>query len=113
MADIKAQLKSEGNDVFPNPNFVGIDTDNIIANVAYPFVGNYASYTATEDCFIQLKEGVYGSYTYYINNVIFWNDETWWARPTLIPLKKGQTFKVYGGVGGTTQIKILAFGLKY
>ena len=51
MSNKKVQLTDNGDYLFPNPNLIGIDTDNVIFD-AILLAGN--TYTAQEDCFISI-----------------------------------------------------------
>lgn len=106
MASIKAQLKSNGNNVFPNPNFVGIDTDNILAT------GNLLPYTVQEDCFITSfsNDGGNGHYILKIDNFKFVDSGSAPPRQSWCFAKKGQV--ISADIWYVTPI-ITVYGLKY
>ena len=98
MINQKIQLTDDGKNLFPNPNLVGIDMNNVLATNVFP-------YTATEDCFaycspnaggvaIDGKSAVYG---YQVNI------------GAIVPVKKGQIITQSATYGST----IIVYGLKY
>ena len=106
MSNMKVQLKDNGNNLFPNPNLVGIDTTNLIASF-----GDTFTYTATKDCFA-IFSGIRGSVK--INGVKLVPDDFYNASAPLIEcfLKKGDI--VSGNYcPNAAQGYCKVFGLKY
>ena len=106
MASIKAQLKSNGNNIFPNPNLAGIDTENILAS--YTTGTTFTSYTASQDCIVFFYGATVRETKIYIDNVELLRSYTVNDLSVSFNLKKGQTLTADKDVHYIT-----IFGLKY
>lgn len=112
MSKLKAQLKKNGNKIFPNPNLVGIDVGNLLSSGSAPS-SEYKTYTYTalEDCFFTWN-GLYsnGNNGYVSINGVVVNGKT--ARNDCggsLIIKKGQVVKIELYHGCYYKV----YGLKY
>lgn len=107
MINQKIQLTDDGRNLFPNPNLVGIDVNNVIGDIT---LNGSSSYTALVDCYITAQPSNLMSY-FRIDDVdIIRSAET--QKTFIVCLKKGQTIKTKGN-GSNPNIYIKIFGLKY
>lgn len=102
MANYKVQLKDGNNNLYPNPNFIGIDTSNIIATGSGTSSG--ITYTAVQDC-VAVPAGA----NIKINGVAISGAS---LRIYPIALKKGDVFFV-GGIPSQFGSEYKIYGLKY
>lgn len=105
MINQKVQLLEDGTNIFPNPNLVGIDINNIL----YDGGGYGMNYTATEDCYVIMCVNSANTII-YIDDIFFatgvGNSGAYYN--ICVPLKKGQNIK-----DGNYTHRIIAYGLKY
>jgi len=114
---IQLQDATGTNNLFPNANMGGIDTNNILAS--FDYANSTQTYVATQDC-VFFGVGCFGrndSYGVFIDNVPLstFAISSVASKPesAMFYLKKGQTlkFKSEGTAGYGNGFKI--FGIKY
>ena len=115
MINQKIQLTDDGKNLFPNPNLVVADKDNVIKSQVIPYNTWTDFGVAQEDCCVQINSniqqyvdrlqisvdghvfacanGYYGSYSIFV--------------------KKGQTIKAYLYWTSSNQTAVTFYGLKY
>lgn len=103
MANIKSQLKENGNNIFPNPNFVGIDIDNLL----YQSTALTIDYTCQQDCWVLCSVG--NVYFLIVDGKDLTSHNVWTNTKLFpLPLKKGQHI-----FSQNNEANYFVYGLKY